>query len=68
MRHIFDLNEEVTVYGDIAEYFTGAKGIIRDVTVVGGNTLYGVEITEGPEFDKTYSTDNLLYFLAMELQ
>lgn len=68
MRYIFDLNEEVTIYGDIEEYFTGAKGIIRDITVDGGSTLYGVEITEGPEFDKNYSTDNLLYFLGIELQ
>lgn len=66
MRHMFDLNEEVTVYND--KYFTGAKGVIRDVIVVGGNTLYGVEITEGPEFDKTYSSDKLLYFLATEIQ
>lgn len=69
MRYIFDLNEEVTVCDDIiTEYFTGAKGIIRDITVEGGNTVYGIEITKGPEHDISYETDGLLYFLAIELQ
>lgn len=65
MKHIFDLNEEVTIYGDMTKYFTGVKGVIRDITVVEGNTLYGVEITEGLEFIKT---DILFYFLSIELQ
>lgn len=65
MKHIFDLNEEVTIYGDMANYFTGVKGVIRDIIVNEGNTLYGVEITEGLEFIKT---DALFYFLSIELQ
>ena len=68
MRHIFDMNEEVTICNDIAEYFTGAKGIIRHITVVGGNTLYGIEITEGPENNIFYESESLLYFLAVEIR
>ena len=45
-----------------------AKGIIRHITVVGGNTLYGIEITEGPENNIFYESESLLYFLALEIQ
>ena len=68
MRHIFDIDEEVTICNGIEEYFTGAKGIIRHITVVGGNTLYGIEITEGPENNIFYESESLLYFLATEIQ
>ena len=68
MRHIFDMDEEVTICNDIAEYFTGAKGIIRHITVVGENTLYGIEITEGPDNNIFYESEDLLYFLATEIQ
>lgn len=66
-KHMYDLNEEVTIVNDIAEYFNGAKGIIRDINVVGENTLYGVELTESTQGIPLANIDTLLYFLATEL-
>lgn len=70
MRHIFDINEEVTIVNDLSYYFTGSKGIIRNIEVVGVNTVYGVEIIEGPYFNYFDSSDEciLCYFLAIEIQ
>lgn len=68
IKHIFDLNEEVTIVNDIAEYFNGAKGIIRDVSVVGESTLYGIELIESTQGIPMANIETLLYFLAKELQ
>ena len=66
-KHVYDLNEEVAIVNDIAEYFNGAKGIIRDINVVGDNTLYGVELTELTQSVHLANIGTLLYFLATEL-
>ena len=70
MRYIFNLNEEVEVISDgSGGYFVGVIGIIEDVTVGhDGNTIYGIRLTKGTDIVDIKTVNNLLYFLASELQ
>lgn len=61
---IFDLNDEVKVVYDKLDgeesLFIGLKGVIEEVEINPDNeTVYGI---------KTEGNDDLLYFLAIELE